>query len=103
MSDLRRKRESLESKVHENESLLKGTKQTYDNLMHFRRDFGVSKLLDMLGIPSIVPMLTVKAVPINESLLKRSKTSPVRKSISPQRADRSQRDSVEAKQRSDVK
>lgn len=90
LSELTRKRESLETKVQEDESLLKGTKQTYDNLMHFKKEYGVPKLLDVLGIPTVVPILKVKASPVNnESLLRKSQVSPIRKSVSPQRQGRS--------------
>lgn len=59
LSELTRKKESLETKVQEDESLLKGAKQTYDNLMHFKKECGVPKLLDVLGIPTVAPILKV--------------------------------------------
>jgi hypothetical protein len=66
LADLKKKRDLIEYKILENETLLKSSKSVYDNLMHFKRQYGATKLLEVLGVPTInKPSIP----PINESLL----------------------------------
>jgi multidrug resistance efflux pump len=41
LEDLRRKKETIDAKIDENEALIRQAKQTYDNLMHFKTHLGV--------------------------------------------------------------